>query len=211
MSRVQTHAIIVTIVLVAFAVLSRLGAPGTGSDSSVDMDSWVPMNLGEWRGEQFDPPAEWKDQLPAARFLLRIYSNAGTVVELLMIESADPGSFHSPMFCLPGAGWTPKEAGTVKLANGEVTKAEFIQDFSQLVVRYWYLAGGKLTPGLWWHKWNMLANKLGGVSGPNFSFRVTVRQPGGRKPEEAANEFADEVLRALRQKLESGEAELIRR
>ncbi len=203
MSRVQTHAIIAIVVLSLFIGVTYLGASSGNGGKEIDMAQWLPRDIGEWNGQDLDPQEEWKDQLPAARFMVRLYSDGGALIDLLMIESADPGSFHSPMFCLPGAGWTPKEAGTAKLRNGEVSKAEFVKDFSTLVVRYWYLAGDKLTASLWHHKWNMLVNKISGTSGPNFSFRITVRQPGERKPEEAANEFAEEALQAVRQKLAS--------
>lgn len=203
MSRVQAHGILLIILLAVLNVVNVQGARIGASGPRVDLDGWLPLQMAGWRGEQYAPPDAWREQLPAARFLVRNYTKGGREVELLMIESLDPGSFHSPMFCLPGAGWTPKEAGKLVLPNGAVSKAEFVQDFAQLTVRYWYLADRKLTSSLWRHKWNMLENKLQGVAGPNFSFRVTVRRSAADTPEKVADTFAEEALKALNTKIVS--------
>lgn len=203
MSRVQAHGIILILLVGSLALVSIRGADVTVGPP-VDMNDWVPLNIQGWEGMQDSPPQQWNEQLPNARFLVRFYRSRGTIVEFLMIESADPGSFHSPMFCLPGNGWTPKEAGVGKLANGDVSRAEFIQDFAQLIVRYWYLAGQEQTAGLWNHKWNMLWNKVRGIHGPNFSFRVTVRMAGSRDPAKAADEFANIALGSIMKQASSG-------
>lgn len=206
LSSVRRPAAVALVVAGLFTLVSfRMATASQNSLYTVDMAQWVPLDLQDWSGVQLDPAEEWKDQLPAAEFLARLYSSEGTVIELLMIESSDPGSFHSPMFCLPGAGWIIKEAGQEELQHGRVSKGEFVQDFSRLTVRYWYLAGNKLTGSLWTHKYNMLMNKFQGTDGPNFSFRVTVRQQGARQPEDAANEFADAALAHLKKRIASTE------
>lgn len=204
MSRVQAHGIILIVLVGALAVISLRGA-GDVSAPMVDMQTWdwLPLNIEGWEGVQEVPPEQWSQQLPNAHFLVRFYKSGQTIVEFLAIESADPGSFHSPMFCMPGTGWTPKETGVGKLESGEVSRAEFVQDFAQLVVRYWYLAGDRQTANLWVHKWNMLWNKIQGIHGPNFSFRVTVRFQGPRDPAQAADEFANIALREIRRHVES--------
>lgn len=201
MSRIQTHGIILIAVLAVLLGINARWGYTEAKGPRPDMAVWVPMNLEGWQGIPQDPSPTWSQQLPRARFMLREYSKGNSVIEFMMTESGDPGSFHSPMFCLPGAGYTIKESGTKHLAHGAVSQAEFVQDFQRLTVRYWYLSGDKLAAGLWQHKWNMLVNKLEGVRGPNFSFRVTVQSAGTRDPRTVANEFSDAALQAIEERL----------
>ncbi len=201
MSRVQTHGIILIAVFAVFVGISYALGTGEPKVIPVDSGSWLPMDFEGWHGDDLPPQDAWRSQLPNARLLARSYTKGDTIIGLLIVESADPGSFHSPMFCLPGSGWTSTESGVQRLSKGPVSKAEFVQDFAHLVVRYWYLAGEKLTAGLWNHKWNMLVNKFEGITGPNFSFRVTVERQGARNPNEVADEFANAALQQIKNKL----------
>ena len=74
-----------------------------------------------------------------------------------------------------------------------------LQDYLKLHVRYWYLAGDKQAATLWQHKWNMFTNKFfRGIDGPNFSYRVTLKQGSAEsEPEDLVNSFTDDMLQEV--------------
>ncbi|MEI6914325.1 MAG: exosortase C-terminal domain/associated protein EpsI [Armatimonadota bacterium] len=206
MSRVQTHGIALIVLVGMFTALNIVtGSVAKRLPPTVNMDSWVPMKMGAWTGYSKDADESWHQQLPNANFLVRYYNCGDQTVELLIIQSADPGSFHNPMFCLPGAGFNTINSGVKKLGNGEVSAGEFSKEFERLLVRYWYVAGPKLTPSLWQHKWNMVVNKIQRHPGDNLSFRVTVMPTENESdPDKTANAFTDMVLKELKAKVASG-------
>lgn len=199
MSRLQINSIIITVFLAAFIAANIKGSGSSASYGDVDLNKWAPVRIGNWTGTNQEAPEVWKSQLPNASFLVRFYDSEKGTMEFLLIESPDPDSFHSPMFCMPGAGWNVEEAGTASLENGTVSKGAFVQDYLKLHVRYWYLAGDKQAATLWQHKWNMFTNKFfRGIDGPNFSYRVTLKQgAAGSEPDTLVNSFTDDMLREV--------------
>ncbi|MCC6484322.1 MAG: EpsI family protein [Armatimonadetes bacterium] len=205
MSRVQTHGIVLIFLIGLFTAVNVIGSKAKGKEPpQVEMATWVPLDISGWTGTNETPPSVWSEQLPHANFLVRYYTKGPAVVELLMIQSADPGSFHNPMFCLPGSGYNTIDSGVQSLPHGDVSQGEFSKSFEQLIVRYWYVAGPRQTPNLWNHKWNIFWNKISGNHGDNLSFRVTVRDAGGEDPGKVANDFSDLVLQEVQKKLTDG-------
>lgn len=81
--------------------------------------------------------------------LWRVYRNrqTGDVLSLFVAYFATQRTGktpHSPKNCLPGSGWTPSEAGTIKISQsgeaGQITVNRYVvsRGDNQSIVLYWY-------------------------------------------------------------------------
>src|SRR5919202_185157 len=85
-----------------------------------------PAQVGSWRqvGEDFRFDAETERVLRADDYLSRTYASAGGSVANLYVgyyaTQRNGATYHSPLNCLPGTGWTMSEPGriTIKAMNG---------------------------------------------------------------------------------------------
>ena len=84
------------------------------------------MEIGGWQGH--DAPsleARVLTILGADDYIVRTYCTAETSTMLGLYigyhnSQRQDESIHSPMSCLPGAGWTPVEAGRVQIPDPRV-------------------------------------------------------------------------------------------
>jgi EpsI family protein len=119
--------------------------------------SQFPFQIGGWRGqdtERFDERT--MEVLGADDYLSRYYHSQRATVGLYVgyYKSQRQGdSMHSPLNCLPGAGWQPLERSYLPLqvadANGqqsEITVNRYVieKGLDQQVVLYWYQSHGRV-------------------------------------------------------------------
>ena len=118
--------------------------------------SQVPLALGAWRGQDHAPFA---DNIVAVlgvdEYVSRVYrTSAGDVASLYVgyYESQRQGdTIHSPMNCLPGAGWQPIETGTETVAvpgNSPpitVNRVVIQKGLDRQVALYWYQSHGRVV------------------------------------------------------------------
>src|ERR1041385_6398816 len=114
-----TRMWVVTIVLVgASVVIGR--ASQTETTLQRQPFSVFPMTISKWSGRP-DPPLTQHvlDVLGADDYLSRTYYSAsGEMANLYMgfyKEQREGDTIHSPLNCLPGAGWEPIEKQRVQL------------------------------------------------------------------------------------------------
>ena len=113
--------------------------------------SQFPFVVGPWRGADTERlTEEVLKVLGADDYLSRIYRSAQAPVGLYIgyYESQRQGdSMHSPLNCLPGAGWQPLDKSYLPIqvtdANGvqsEITVNRYVieKGLEQQVVLYWY-------------------------------------------------------------------------
>ncbi len=117
----------------------------------------LPLEIGEWRGRQAPPLDERVLKvLGADDYLTRIYSGkAGMTLGLYIgyhASQRQDDSIHSPMNCLPGAGWVPgpierltipdrrRESASATINRVTVQKGEERQ-----LVLYWYQSQGRVV------------------------------------------------------------------
>jgi EpsI family protein len=70
------------------------------------------------------------------------------------------GAIHSPMNCLPGAGWLPVQSGRVSLSlsadpalnSVDVNRLIIQKGLDRQVVLYWYQSHGRTIPSEYWSK-----------------------------------------------------------
>jgi EpsI family protein len=112
-----------------------------------------PVTLGEWRGQRAaDLDRTTLQMLGVDDYLSRIYSLRGEPVLSLYVgyytSQRKGDTIHSPMNCLPGAGWTPVSAEriTVDTRQGgaiEVNRVLIQKGDERQVALYWYQGRGR--------------------------------------------------------------------
>ena len=127
----------------------------------------LPMRLGPWNGSQ-SPDFEKKilDVLGVDDYSRRVYSaqaEPGWVgLYIGYYASQRQGdTVHSPLNCLPGAGWTPisQARETVTVSNSptgdssrEITINRFViqKGLDRQLVLYWYQSHGRVVASEYW-------------------------------------------------------------
>ena len=122
-----------------------------------------PMQVGAWKqagvDQRFD--AETMSVLRASDYLLRNYRlGNGTMASLYIgyyATQRDGASYHSPLNCLPGTGWTMEDPAmtTITLPNGKnfVANKYVVKNgnIRELMI-YWYQGRGRAVASEYWGK-----------------------------------------------------------
>jgi len=122
-----------------------------------------PVQVGAWKqagvDQRFD--AETMSVLRASDYLLRNYRlGNGTMANLYIgyyATQRDGASYHSPLNCLPGAGWTMEDPAmtTITLPNGKnfVANKYVVKNgnIRELMI-YWYQGRGRAVASEYWGK-----------------------------------------------------------
>lgn len=166
------RAVVVTLVLVAGAVaIAR--ASKTEAVLPRESLSTFPLEIAEWRGQ----PTERFDQqilavLGVDEYVNRIYTappDAAIGFYVGYYKSQRQGeTMHSPLNCLPGAGWQPvkQERVAIPVATGldaatgrptgrrEILVNRFViqKGLDKQVVLYWYQSHGRVVASEYWGK-----------------------------------------------------------
>ncbi len=122
-----------------------------------------PMQVGTWKQEGVDQrfDAQTMCVLRASDYLLRDYRLGNGQTANLYIgyyaTQRDGASYHSPLNCLPGAGWSMVDPAmiTITLPNGKsfVANKYVIENGStrELMI-YWYQGRGRIVASEYWGK-----------------------------------------------------------
>ena len=158
----QVRALTLTVVFLCCAGLLELRA-GAATLPARDSLIGLPLTVGEWHG-RVGPPLDKKvlDILGADDYTTRIYSDrlghqAGLYVGYHATQRQGD-SIHSPMNCLPGAGWQPVLTERLPLnatsnaspGHGEgatvtVNKVLIQKGEDRQLVLYWYQSHGRVV------------------------------------------------------------------
>jgi EpsI family protein len=161
--------------------------------------SQFPYQIGRWQGENNEPfSKEVLAVLGADDYLSRFYRAAGGPVGLYIgyYESQRQGdTIHSPLNCLPGAGWQPLERSYLPIpvtdaagrASTIVVNRYVIQKgLDQQVVLYWYQSHGRVVANEYRSKIYMVLD----AARLNRSDAALVRVTSPRIGSDAAGEAA---------------------
>ena len=205
-----TRMWVVTIVLVgASVVIGR----ATQNETAIPRQQFsaFPMTISTWVGRP-DPPLTQHvlDVLGADDYLSRTYYSAnGAFANLYMgfyEKQREGDTIHSPLNCLPGAGWEPIEKQRVQLRtpNGPVQVNELVieKGIEHQLVLYWYQAHGRVVASEYWGKTYLVLDAVRFNRTDGSMIRVITNL--GDNPKEArprasalAHEFAETVLPML--------------
>jgi len=122
-----------------------------------------PVQVGGWKQEGVDQrfDAETMSVLRASDYLLRNYRlGNGTMANLYVgyyATQRDGATYHSPLNCLPGSGWTMEDPAmiTIALPNGKsfaANKYVIKNANSRELMIYWYQGRGRAIASEYWGK-----------------------------------------------------------
>lgn len=171
--------------------------------------SQIPFSLPKWEGQRAeDLDAKIIDVLGVSDYLNRIYrSTLGPPVGLYVgyYNSQRQGeSIHSPLNCLPGAGWLPVKKGLAtipieasaldpSLAKGfpiQINRYVIEKSGQSMLVLYWYQSHGRVISSEYWGKIYMVLDAIRTHRTDAALVRVIVPMNGADGASEATAEKA---------------------
>jgi EpsI family protein len=151
----------VLILTICFLAGSAFLASATETEPTMIRESLYrfSMQIGDWRGE--DRPLEERtlEVLGVNDYLSRYYFAPSGPIGLYIgfYETQRQGStIHSPMNCLPGAGWNPVSRSYLTVPVGtreiQINRITIQKGLDRQVVLYWYQAHGRVVASEYWGK-----------------------------------------------------------
>jgi len=171
----------------------------------------IPMQVGEWQGQDLEITESTAATLKATHALLRAYQNPdGTYLTLFIAYFRDQkygSQIHSPRHCLPGGGWVvdnlirvPFKVGdqTVTANRMRISKRQYVDEMF-----YWFETRSGSLSSEYALKFDLVRNSLLLRPTDAAMIRLTVNR-GNRSPEECQQlvekfvaQIADKLNRAL--------------
>jgi EpsI family protein len=134
-----------------------------------------PMALGEWHGRQ-EPAFDDKTLavLGVDDYLTRAYFSPGFVAGLYIgywASQRQGDTIHSPLNCLPGAGWAPLSKGTLQIQVLDSASATSTREISvnrylvqkgldRELVLYWYQSHGRVVASEYVSKMSLVSDAV---------------------------------------------------
>jgi EpsI family protein len=207
-------AVLIALFAGAFVVRTGLDTPHVMKNA--EPLAQFPITVGSWQGR--DLPLE-PDVIKVAAvndYLNRQYqtSNAGLGLYIGYYQSQRQGeALHSPLFCLPGAGWQPVKTEVTDLqvgsdqAGGRKVNALIVErGLDRLLVLYWYQTFGRVIASEYWRKLFLMQDAL--ISGRTdvalIRITTTIRSrdaQGEAGSLDVARPFAEMILPQVQQRL----------
>ena len=170
-----------------------------------------PAQIGDWKQEGGDQlfDAQTMSILRASDYLLRSYRREGGPRANLYVgyyeTQRDGATYHSPLNCLPGAGWIMDNPSivTIALPDGKtlVSNKYVIKngDYRELML-YWYQGRGRTVASEYWGKIYTVVDSIRLRRSDAAMVRVTVPITGSDDAAlAAAQAFAAETSNVLPQ------------
>jgi EpsI family protein len=124
--------------------------------------SELPMQIGAWQGVQAgDIEERVMAVLGVDDYVNRVYYSPDQMAAGLYVgyyQSQRSGdTIHSPLNCLPGAGWNPVKNShiTIPVNEGpalEVNRIVILKGMEKQLVIYWYQSHGRVVASEYWGK-----------------------------------------------------------
>ena len=166
-----------------------------------------PRQLGSWRQQggdlQFDD--ETQNVLRADDYILRNYASNGGSGSLYIgyyLTQRTGATYHSPLNCLPGAGWTMSDEERITISPASVPPFQANQYLIQngnerALMVYWYQGRGKAVASEYWAKVYTVLDSVRRRRSDGALVRVMV--PIGSSLDEAEKSASDLAVQAAAQ------------
>jgi EpsI family protein len=169
--------------------------------------SKVPVRLAQWQG--YDEP-RFSDEILATlgvdEYLNRTYySDTDLPVSVYIgyyASQRQGDTIHSPMNCLPGAGWQPVATRRVRLAIPgietplDVNHVIIQRGVDRHLVLYWYQSQGRTVASEYWSKFYMVLDAIRTNRSDGALVRVITPMSADR-PDDEADRRAAALVREL--------------
>jgi len=132
-----------------------------------------PMQIADWRGIEQPPlTKQVLAVLGASDYVTRIYRTPERSIVGLYIgywnSQRQGDTIHSPLNCLPGAGWEPVNHGELQLTSraeagrgsGGVNRYIIQKGLERQLVLYWYQSHGRIVASEYWGKFYLVADAV---------------------------------------------------
>jgi EpsI family protein len=132
-----------------------------------------PMQLGDWKGYQLPPFTDRVlEVLGLDDYLTRGYAGPdrkGVGLYIGYWKSQRQGdTIHSPLNCLPGAGWEPVSQAMMEVPNPRtpgappaVVNRYIVQKgLERQLILYWYQSHGRIVASEYWSKFYLVADAV---------------------------------------------------
>jgi len=123
--------------------------------------SGIPMQLGEWQGGKAEVIGEKvMAKLGVDDYVSRYYFTPELYPASLYVgyyqSQREGDTIHSPLNCLPGAGWNPVKNGHIQVNTDgktiEINRIVILKGTEKQVVLYWYQSHGRVVASEYWGK-----------------------------------------------------------
>ena len=132
-----------------------------------------PSRIQQWTGQQSMPmDAKILAVLGVDDYLNRVYTTPDRALVGVYVgfynSQRQGDSIHSPMNCLPGAGWEPLSRSAVKIPvamNGGTTEVDtnryvIQKGLDRQLVLYWYQSHGRTVASEYWSKFFLIRDAV---------------------------------------------------
>ena len=203
-------AVVLILILVVGVLVNTWSYLGEAHVERKDLKSF-PQTIGTWQKTGTDQVIndETMKVLRASDYLQRDFRNSDGQTANLYVgyyaTQRDGATYHSPLNCLPGSGWTlsepgkamiPLPDGTSFVANKYVIKTG---DYKSLMI-YWYQGRGRNVASEYWGKIYTVFDSVRLRRSDGALVRVTVPIANSEaKAEKTAIEFASAASAVLPQ------------
>lgn len=146
----QSRGLILAAVLLAAAAVLPKSTDAESVPARSPLPA-LPLTIGEWTGVDAAPlDAEVRRVLGVDDYVLRTYRSAAGAVGLYAgyyTSQKQGDAIHSPMNCLPGAGWVPGEYALIPIEGAgrriEVNRYVIRKGEDRQIALYWYEGRGR--------------------------------------------------------------------
>lgn len=134
--------VLVLIVLIAMAGVARWYFAAAPIVPAASLDD-VPFSMGEWQGRRgADLPPNVEAALAADSYINRAYVDGHTGQANVFVGyhplQQQGTAIHSPLNCMPGAGWSMEHVERVAFGESHVRRVVIRKGTERLLVVYWY-------------------------------------------------------------------------
>jgi EpsI family protein len=124
--------------------------------------SEMPMRIGDWEGRQVpDMDSRVLSILGVDDYINRVYYSPELFPASLYIgfyhSQREGDTIHSPLNCLPGAGWNPVKSDRIPIpgsgnSSAVINRIVILKGIDKQVVLYWYQSHGRVIASEYWGK-----------------------------------------------------------
>ncbi len=163
--------------VLAFLIVAIAGVAATNRPERIvarESLAAFPMTVNTWRGA---PTAPFSDDVLAVLgvddYLTRVYTEAGQPGGVGLYigywnSQRQGDTIHSPLNCLPGAGWEPLAQNRIAVPDSRAAGATpasinhliVMKGLERQLVLYWYQSHGRVVASEYWNKLYLISDAV---------------------------------------------------